>query len=213
MVPWAALLLLAMAAGQEVTIHIIIIIIIISISLKITLISPCDNPVNEVTVEEAAESMDSYEYADYDYSDYYYYQQVFFKYKTNCQNFLLQNEEDFENVYHPSHSYLYDVPGYPDLTCASNLQIKVLSAKFGYSKPSFAETSHPCVFDFTSEYRAGQCSTSRLSHLRMGCPAKQSFVGNFVFLKFHKESIYRTKFWKCQDFGCSLYLVPNVQGF
>ena len=45
MVPWAALLLLAMAAGQEVTIHIIIIIIII-ISLKITLISPCDNPVN-----------------------------------------------------------------------------------------------------------------------------------------------------------------------
>ena len=46
MVPWAALLLLAMAAGQEVTIHIIIIIIIIIISLKITLISPCDNPVN-----------------------------------------------------------------------------------------------------------------------------------------------------------------------
>ena len=34
---------------------------------------------NEVTVEEAAESMDSYEYADYDYSDDYsdyYYQQV-----------------------------------------------------------------------------------------------------------------------------------------
>ena len=81
MVPWAALLLLAMAAGQEVTIHIIIIIIIISISLKITLISSCDNPVNEVTVEEAAESMDSYEYADYDYSDYYYYQQVNFQLK------------------------------------------------------------------------------------------------------------------------------------
>lgn len=33
---------------------------------------------NEVTVEEAEESGDSYEYGDYDYSDYYYYQQVNF---------------------------------------------------------------------------------------------------------------------------------------
>merc|ERR1719370_1888646 len=105
MVFGAALLLLGLASGQE------------------------------VTVEEAEESY-----------DYYYYQ---------------QNEEDFENVFHPSHSYLYDVPGYPDLSCASDLHIKVLSAKFGYSKPSFAEASHPCVFDFTPQYLAGQCSTSR----------------------------------------------------
>ena len=34
-----------------------------------------------MTVEEAEESMDSYEYADYDYSDYYYYQQVNFQLK------------------------------------------------------------------------------------------------------------------------------------
>lgn len=80
---------------------------------------------------------------------------------------MFQNEEDFENVFHPSHSYLYDVPGYPDLSCASNLHIKVLSAKFGYSKPSFAEASHPCVFDFTSQYLAGQCSTSRLTLIEM----------------------------------------------
>ena len=86
----------------------------------------------------------------------------------------MQNEEDFENVFHPSHSYMYDVPGYPDLTCASGLHIKVLSAKFGYSKPSFAEASHPCVFDFTSQYQAGQCSTNRLSFSEMGCPVRQN---------------------------------------
>ena len=41
-----------------------------------------------MTVEEAAESTDSYEYADYDYSDYYYYQQVFnFKYTLSKLSF------------------------------------------------------------------------------------------------------------------------------
>ena len=92
--------------------------------------------------------------------------------KKTLWNSFLQNEEDFENVFHPLHSYMYDVPGYPDLSCASNLKIKVLSAKFGYSKSSFAEASHPCVFDFTSQYQAGQCVTNRLSLSLMGCPVR-----------------------------------------
>ena len=39
---------------------------------------PCNHPTNEVTMEEAEKSVDSYENSDYDYSDYYYYQQVNF---------------------------------------------------------------------------------------------------------------------------------------
>ena len=106
--------------------------------------------------------MDSYEYADYDYSDYYYYQQVNLE-QYKIKAFFSQNEEDFENVFHPLHSYMYDVPGYPDLSCSSNMHIRVVSAKFGFSKSSFSETNHPCVFDFTGQYSEGQCSASRLS--------------------------------------------------
>ena len=106
--------------------------------------------------------MDSYEYADYDYSDYYYYQQVNLE-QYRIKAFFSQNEEDFENVFHPLHSYMYDVPGYPDLSCSSNMHIRVVSAKFGFSKSSFSETNHPCVFDFTGQYSEGQCSASRLS--------------------------------------------------
>ena len=66
-------------------------------------------------------------------------------------------------MFHPLHSYMYDVPGYPDLSCSSNMHIRVVSAKFGFSKSSFSETNHPCVFDFTGQYSEGQCSASRLS--------------------------------------------------
>ena len=111
--------------------------------------------------------MDSYEYADYDYSDYYYYQQVNLE-QYKIKAFFPQNEEDFENVFHPLHSYMYDVPGYPDLSCSSNMHIRVVSAKFGFSKSSFSETNHPCVFDFTGQYSEGQCSASRLSLMVWG---------------------------------------------
>ena len=66
-------------------------------------------------------------------------------------------------MFHPLHSYMYDVPGYPDLSCSSNMHIRVVSARFGFSKSSFSETNHPCVFDFTGQYSEGQCSASRLS--------------------------------------------------
>ena len=71
-------------------------------------------------------------------------------------------------MFHPLHSYMYDVPGYPDLSCSSNMHIRVVSAKFGFSKSSFSETNHPCVFDFTGQYSEGQCSASRLSLIVWG---------------------------------------------
>ena len=71
-------------------------------------------------------------------------------------------------MFHPLHSYMYDVPGYPDLSCSSNMHIRVVSARFGFSKSSFSETNHPCVFDFTGQYSEGQCSASRLSLIVWG---------------------------------------------
>ena len=117
-------------------------------------------------------------------------------------------------MFHPLHSYMYDVPGYPDLSCSSNMHIRVVSAKFGFSKHSFLETNHPCVFDFTGQYSEGQCSASRLSLGAWGGVSsvfkkKSLFLKKKSFSILHSSSLYQvhiTGAFQAWTFHCCSFL-------